>query len=147
MATEAGTYYLEVKSGWANDEYTITVTAVEAVPDEHGNDAETATDISVGEAVQGFMDYEFDLDYFRFRASEGQEYLLHVDHQTLGHSRVKIYAADGVTESPSYSSSSSLNEGSTYRWIADTSSEYFVEVESSSGSLGIYTIVINPVDG
>ena len=148
MATEAGTYYLEVKSRWdAGGEYTITVTAVEAVPDDHGDDAETATDISIGETVEGFMDYEFDLDYFRFMANEGQEYLLQIDHQTLGHSRVKIYSADGTTESSPYSSRSGLNEGSTHRWRADTSSEYFVEVESSNGNLGAYTIVIDAVGG
>ena len=147
-APEAGTYHLEVKNvSGRTGEYTITVTAVEAVLDDHGNKAETATDISIGETVQGLMDYEFDLDYFRFMANEGQEYLMHVDHQTLGHSRVKIYAADGITESSPYSSSSSLNEGSTHRWRADTSSEYFVEVESGSGSLGAYTLVIDAVGG
>ena len=131
----------------AAGEYTITVTAVEAVPDDHGNDAETATDISIGETVQGFMDYEFDLDYFRFMANEGQEYLIHVDHQTLENlSWVKIYASDGMTESPYYSSHSG-SYGTILRWVADTSSEYFVEVESGSGSLGAYTIVIDPVDG
>ena len=145
MATEAGTYYLEVKSWWGNagaGEYTITVTAVEAAPDDHGDDAETATDISIGEAVEGFVDYEFDLDYFRFRANEGEEYLLHVDHQMLGHSVVKVYLADGTTESPPYSARSGLNEGSTFRWRADTSSECFVAVESENGNLGAYTIVI-----
>ena len=148
MATEAGTYYLEVKSRWSGaGEYTITVTAVEAVPDEHGNDAETATDISIGETVEGFVDYEFDLDYFRFRANEGQEYLLHVDHQILGHSVVKVYLADGTTESPPYSARSGLNEGSTFRWRADTSSEYFVSVESESGNLGAYTLVIEVLGG
>ena len=148
MATEAGTYYLEVKSRWSGaGEYTISVTAVEAVPDDHGDDAETATDISMGETVEGFVDYEFDLDYFRFRANEGQEYMLRVDHQTLGHSLVKVYLADGTTESPPYSARSRLNEGSTYRWIADTSSQYFFSVESESGDLGAYTIVIEPVRG
>ena len=143
MATAEGTYYLEVKSWWdAAGEYTITVTAVEAVPDEHGNDAETATDISIGETVKGFMDYEFDQDYFRFMANEGQEYLLQVDHQTLGHSLVKVYLADGTTESPPYGGRSRLNEGSTHRWRADSSSEYFVAVESENGNLGAYTIVI-----
>ncbi len=145
MAPESGTYYLEVMGVYGSaGEYTITVTAVEALPDDHGNDAETATDISVGETVEGFMDYEFDLDYFRFTANEGQGYALHVDHQTLGHSEIKIYAADGITESPPYSSSSSLNEGSTYLWIADASAEYFVELESSTGSLGAYTLIIKP---
>ena len=146
MAPESGTYHLEVKSFLgATGEYTITVTAVEAGPDDHGDDAETATDISIGETVQGFMDNEFDLDYFRFTAVEGQEYLIQVDYETIGHPRVKFYAADGTESSP-YSSSSGLNSGATYRWIADTSSDYFVELDSRSGNLGAYTIVIDALD-
>ncbi|MYB47834.1 MAG: hypothetical protein F4X72_00910 [Dehalococcoidia bacterium] len=146
MAPEGATYHLEVRSdGGATGEYTITVTAVEAGPDDHGNDSETATDLSIGETLQGSMDYEFDLDYFRFMANEGQEYLLHVDHQTLDNSRIKVYASDAMTQPSSYSSfySSGPDGGTTYRWKADASSEYFVEIESGSGSLGAYTIVID----
>ena len=40
-------------------EYTIIVDAVDAGPDDHGDDVETATDISLGETIQGLMDYEF----------------------------------------------------------------------------------------
>ncbi len=94
--------------------YTITVAAVDAGPDDHGDDVETATDISLGETIQGLMDYEFDLDYFRFTANRGQEYLLQVDHQTLDRSRVEVYRGDGITE-PSAHSSSSSEYGTNYR--------------------------------
>lgn len=146
VASEDGAYYLEVKSiSGSTGEYTITVAAVEAGPDDHGNNSETATDLSIGETLQGSMDYEFDLDYFRFMANEGQEYLLQVDHQTLNDSRVTVYASDAMTQPSSYSSSysSGPDGGTTYRWKADASSEYFVEVESGSGSLGAYAIVID----
>ena len=146
VAPEGGAYYLEVKSiSGSTGEYTITVAAVAAGSDDHGNDSETATDLSIGETLQGSLNYEFDVDYYRFMANEGQEYLLHVDHQTLNDSRVTVYASDAKTQPSSYSSSysSGPDGGTTYRWKADTSSEYFVEVESGSGSLGAYTIVID----
>ena len=147
MATENGTHYLEVKSVFGRTgDYTITVSAVKAARDDHGNDAETATDIQIAETVQGVMDYEFDLDYFRFDAVADQEYLIRVEHKTLGLAQIKVYSADGVTESSPYSSSSGRDISSTYWWTADTSSQYYVEVESGSGSLGEYTIVIDAVD-
>ena len=72
------------------------------------------------ETFQGSMDYEFDLDYFRFMANKAQEYLLHVDHQTLNDSRVTVYASDAKTQPSSYSSSysSGPDGGTTYRWKA-----------------------------
>ena len=104
MAPEGGTYYLEVKSiPGSTGEYTISVAAVEAGPDDHGDYSETATDISIGETLQGSMDNEFDLDYFQFTADAGQEYLVQVDHQTLRDSRIKVYASDAMTEPSAYS--------------------------------------------
>ena len=147
MATEIATHYLEVKSVFGRTgDYTITASTVTAAHDDHGNDAENATDIQIAETVQGAMDYEFDLDYFRLNAVVGQKYLMQVKHKALGLATIKVYAADGVTERPPYSFSSGHNITSTYRWIADTSSQYFVAVESGSGSLGDYTIVINEID-
>ena len=156
MAREGGTYYLEVwHDSGETGEYSITASPVEAGPDDHGNDAETATDISVGEIVQGNMDHEFDLDYFRFRVNEGQKYRLHVDHQTLEgdptrtETEVKTYAADGITESSDFSSysRSSTYEGTTLEWVANISSEQFFEVKNGFGTLGTYTIVVDAVGG
>ncbi len=148
MAREAGTYHLEVKSLFGHTgEYTITVAAIVVGPDDHGNDSENATDIAIGETIQGSMDNEFDIDYFRFVAEEGKEYRLSVAHQTLENSRVAVYSADGITRPLPYFSSSSSTRGSTAKWMAESSSEYFIEVDSRSGSLGAYTIVINEEDG
>ena len=146
MAPAGETHHLEVKSvQGATGEYTITVTAVEGDQDDHGNDALNASDVLIGNAIQGSMDYEFDLDYFRFIADKGQEYQLQVNHQTLDDSRVKVYESDVQTQPTSYSSSSG-RDGTIYRWMADATSEYFVEVESGSGSIGVYTIVIDALD-
>ena len=143
VAREGGTYYLEVKDVFGyTGEYTITVTAIVADPDDHGNDPKTATDISIGEIVQGQMDHEFDLDYFRFMAVEGQRYRTHVDEQTLDNSTwVKVYVSDGVTETTGYT-----RWGATQEWRAATSSEHFFEVGSRQGSLGTYTIVVDEMD-
>ena len=117
QAPASDTYYLMVESGQQETYvYTLTVTLLPE-EDDYGDDVETATDISIGEPIQGLMDYEFDLDYFRFTANRGQEYLLQVDHQTLDRSRVEVYRGDGITE-PSAHSSSSSEYGTNYRWVA-----------------------------
>lgn len=147
MAPEAGTYYLEVKSLLGTTgEYSITVTQVEVGPDDHANVVDGATDIAFGETVHGSMDNEFDLDYFRLVAEEGRRYRVRVDHQGLGIARVVILAADGFTEPSRYSSSSSSQSGTSVRWEAEASSEYFIRVDSRSGNLGDYTIMLDQDD-
>ena len=44
----------------------------EEVPDDHGNDIDDATAIRVGADVRGALDYDGDIDYFRFQAEQGQ---------------------------------------------------------------------------
>ena len=151
LAHEGRTYYLEVSDIYGGTgEYTITVTVVDSSPDDHGNDAETATDISIGETVQGNLDNELDLDYFRFVVDEGQKYELRVDHQALGYDgQVKIYSADGITVSSDYSSysKSRSSDGTTLEWVANISSEQFFVVEGRFGTLGEYTIAVHAAGG
>ena len=52
--------------------------------DEHGDDPASASEIRVGKAVQGKLDYMFDFDYFQFRAEQGEKYRVNVDHESLG---------------------------------------------------------------
>ena len=44
----------------------------EDVPDDHGNDIDNATVAAVGADVEGALDYDDDIDFFRFQAEQGQ---------------------------------------------------------------------------
>ena len=53
--------------------------------DDHGASRTTATPISVGETVEGVIDYERDFDYFSFGGLNlGRRYRIQVSHDTLG---------------------------------------------------------------
>ena len=64
--------------------------------DDHGNDANNATPIVVGEVVEGELDYMFDFDYFSFEAQEGQRYRMNVAHGTLRATSLGLYEPDGM---------------------------------------------------
>ena len=67
----------------------------EDVPDDHGNDIDDATAIRVGADVRGAMDYDGDIDYFRFQAEQGQSYQIDVALGTLVDSIVSLLDSDG----------------------------------------------------
>ncbi len=52
--------------------------------DDHGDFLDEATTVALGESVEGnIYDTDYDHDYFRFQAEEGQNYEIVVDHGTL----------------------------------------------------------------
>ena len=67
----------------------------EDVPDDHGNDIDDATAIRVGADVRGAVDYDGDIDFFRFQAEQGQSYQIDVALGTLDDSIVELYDGDG----------------------------------------------------
>ena len=60
----------------------VTVEAVaEAVVDDHSDTVDDATAVALWEVVQGSIDHEVDVDFFRFQAEEG---LFYPDRRELG---------------------------------------------------------------
>ncbi len=91
IAPSSGDYYVAVHNfGGKSGQYTLEVTPVASIPDDHGDGAATATDISVGTVVKGTIDYDFDLDFFRFQSVAGREYWLMIRGVTLPFSRVSL---------------------------------------------------------
>ena len=64
------------------------------VPDDHGNSEGDATAIRVGTDVRGALDYDDDIDFFRFQAERGQTYRIDVALGTLDDSIVDLYDVD-----------------------------------------------------
>ena len=63
----------------------------EDATDDHGNDIDDATAIRVGADVRGALDYDGDIDFFRFQAEQGQSYQIDVALGTLHDSTVDLY--------------------------------------------------------
>ena len=72
-APSQGDYYISVEFPYSLDidPYTLRVIPIDDIVDDHSDGAIDATGLTIGETVVGNLDYEFDLDYFKFRAAEG----------------------------------------------------------------------------
>ena len=114
--------------------------------DDHGDEAAAATELTVGEAVTGSLDYMFDFDYFRFQAEEGQKYRMSVEHETLRASSVTLYAADGRTsEAGNWKSRMRAPSGPQILWAAPSSGEYYFAVQNFGGESGDYVLTVTPI--
>ena len=143
-APASGSYYVAVSDACGFDfcigSYTLTVTVPEIV-DDHADDVEGATAISVGEAVEGVIDYEGESDVFRFSAVAGQIYHMDVALGTLEDSYLALLNADG------YDFKSNNDHGdfkaSRITWFAKESGDYYVRVSSVGGGTGTYTLTVD----
>ena len=114
----------------------------EDVPDDHGNDIDDATAIRVGADVRGALDYDGDIDFFRFQAERGQSYQIDVALGTLDDSIVELYDADGSLMDSNDDYGDTL--ASRLYWNAPSSGERYVAVEGYG--IGTYTLTVSIVD-
>ncbi len=112
--------------------------------DDHGDEAAAATEVVVGEAAEGTLEYHFDFDYFKFRAEESQQYLISVNHETLPFSSILLYGPDGQTRER-YLDRTRVSSGPQMRWIAPASGDYYFAVQNFGGKSGPYTTTITSV--
>ena len=112
--------------------------------DDHGDEAATASEIVVGESVEGTLDYMFDFDYFTFQAEEDQKYSITVNHESLGASSVTLYDPDGQTQGR-WKSLTREPSGPRMQWLAPSSDEYYVAVQNFGGKTGGYTLTVTPL--
>ena len=111
----------------------------EDVPDDHGNDIDDATVAAVGADVEGALDYDDDIDYFRFQAEQGESYQIDVALGTLDDSIVDLYDADGsfLDSNDDYGDTSA----SRLYWEAPSSGERYVLV--GGYGTGTYTLTVS----
>ena len=143
-APASGDYYLVVEaSGFDADvgSYTLTVSH-STIVDDHGNDIDDATVAAVGVDVRGTLDYDGDIDYFRFQAERGQSYQIDVALGTLDDSIVDLYDVDW-----SFLDSND-DYGDTFAsrlyWEAPSSGERYVTV--GGYGIGSYTLTVSLAD-
>ena len=138
-ADESGDYYIEVDGQQAS--YTLTIIELSAPADAHGNDVDGATAVRLGEAVNGTIDPQDDLDVFRFTAEAGKEYHIDVELGTLAEWWVRVLDSNGTELTQIWDS------GIDAPWYAIGSGDYFVEVKGGplSWETGTYTLTISEV--
>ena len=90
------------------------------------NSEERATAIRVGADVRGALDYDGDIDFFRFQAERGQSYQIDVALGTLDDSELVLLDPDG--RELAYNDDNGANFGSRLYWEAPSSGERYVVV-------------------
>lgn len=112
--------------------------------DDHGDEASVASDVQVGDIVEGTLDYMWDFDYFRFQAEAGQVYWINVNHETLRSSSISMYGPDGQTEQ-GWMLRDRVSTGPRMLWEAQNSGEHYFAVQNFGGKTGQYTLMITPL--
>ena len=146
VAPSSDEYYFAVQNfGGKTGGYTLTITAVAPIEDDHGDTVATATSISLGQVVHGTVDDDFDYDYFQFQAVEGKSYRVEIDLGTLEFYHRHLYTAEGVPHDYEYGF---WDDGvwaiwtETGDWTPSSSGTYYLAVDGADGSVGSYTVTI-----
>ena len=100
---KAGQYYVEVTGGWGSTgSYTLSVSVLE-ITDDHGASAADASAITVGESIEGAVNYLGDEDVFLFQVEAGTIYEIDVALGTLADSRLVVHDEPDEWKRRSYS--------------------------------------------
>ena len=139
-APSSGERYVAVW-GYGIGTYTLTVSLSDLI-DDHSNSEGDATAIRVGTDVRGAVDYDNDIDFFRFQAEEGRSYQIDVALGTLNDSVVDLYGYDGafLDSNDDYGDT----RASRLSWQASSSGERYVAV--AGYGIGTYTLTVSIVD-
>ena len=137
-APSSGERYVAVE-GYGLGSYTLTVSLI---VDDHGNSEGDATAIRVGADVRGALDYDGDIDFFRFQAERGQSYQIDVALGTLDDSELVLLDPDG--RELAYNGDYGDTYASRLYWVAPSSGERYVLV--GGYGTGTYTLTVSIVD-
>ncbi len=161
----AGMHYVAVRNfGGLSGTYTLTIAPIEDAPDDHGDTPDSATSLTLGQTVNGTID-DFDLDYFRFQAEQGQWFHVEVLGETLEILSVGLYEADGATPADMRREdveaiesgggtfvdirdlkNAAWSPGAAFDWIAPRAGGFFLTVSGAQGKVGAYTVTITMLE-
>ncbi|MHC4176687.1 MAG: S8 family serine peptidase [Planctomycetota bacterium] len=116
-------------------------------PDDHGNDAATATSVEVGSTVDGMVERGGDIDWFAFEAVAGTSYVFQTVLVDLPDSVLSLYDQDGSTLID-YNDDISWPDhpNSQIVWTAGAGGTYYLAVAAYSGSqVGEYQLQLQTV--
>ena len=112
------------------------------MPNGHGNDIDDATVAAVGTEVRYAVDYDDNIDYFRFQAEQGRSRQIDAALGSLTDSALGLLGPDGWE--PAYNDDHEDSLASRLYWEASSSGERYVG-EAGYG-IGTYTLAVSLVD-
>ena len=93
-AESSGKHYVMV-SGLGVGDYELTVDRFD-YSNDHGDDFSSATPIEAGETLSGAIGLVAELDFFRFTATEGESYEIHLIAESFENPQVSLFDAEGA---------------------------------------------------
>lgn len=125
--------------------YQLRVEASTAPPDDAGNGVDTRSRITAGQPFAGALDYEGDVDWFRFRVRTGQRYRIALNGAdgdgSLNDPLLRLLDREGNEITSNDDSDGSLN--SLLDYVPQRSGEVFIEAGGFGGEqTGRYTLSI-----
>ena len=141
QAAQDDTYYIRVL-GFGEDvgDYELEYRQLSSPPtDDIGNLAELAHELTLPGRNSGRVDYEGDLDWFRFSAVRGYDYRFDVSLGSLSDSVLRLVDAAGQTLVEN-DDVTSQDLSSVIEWTAPASGEYFLLASGYDGQRGTYRI-------
>lgn len=127
---QSGVVFVEARafSEAATGAYRLSATSSALPADDAGNDASTRARVNPGRAVNGAIEYEGDVDWYRLSARTGQRYritLTSAGDSPLGDPFLRVLDSDGNELAMSDDDGESLNSGLDF--IPRTSGDVFIE--------------------
>ncbi len=142
-APASDTYYLEVSGyGGAVGGYSLEIAEKAPVPDDHGNSAASATQVSVNVSTAGVIETVGDRDWFRFDAAGGGQYVIETSNNGLGDSLLRLLDTNGTSQL-AFNDDGGVGNMSKITWTAPASGSYFVEVSGYGQAIGGYHVQIS----
>ena len=131
VAPSTDSYYFAVLNWWGTTgRYTLRITQVPDVPDDHGDNKATATNIAVGKTIHGVVDDAFDLDYFRLPTVAAETYVVKITGVALEDCCVAL-GRDGA---------GFVWDGSGFSLRAVRTGERYLVVHGGHENTGAYTL-------
>lgn len=135
--TMHGRYFIEVadlSTRYERFGYTLEA-RLNRLPDDHGYDLSTSTELDIGVQVHGTFRWVEDADYFRFRAEEGQSYDIRV---TGGNARANFQILDSTDDVLIDTKPGSPEIG----WVAPVGGVYYIRAIAEFRKIGNYAVEI-----
>ena len=148
VSTSPVPLYLEVSAvGSSVGDYLLITEYVDRTDgllvDDHGNDSDTATMVTIGQSISGFIEIDGDVDYFRVELNAVMELVLYTSGSldTLG----QLQDEEGEVLSEDDNSGT----GSNFRIESELEGGiYFLRVSAPVGTTGVYVLrVESPMAG
>ncbi len=139
VAPETDDYFVvvdtpDLKSG----SYSLSIELADARRDDHSDEADFATTVTLGKRAGGTIERQTDVDAFRFSAEAGQGYRIRLYEVWDSIADIELFATDGITKIESLCPAPFVGNGEIIHWVAPATGEYFVAVYLWSGDFGDY---------